>query len=78
MSDIVKAIVDLRQDVKTLIHELKEVNNHLGTLEKTNTLIEKLTSTLERNEPNLEKLLTELGKLNKTTEALSNIAKELG
>jgi len=73
MSDIVKAILDLRQDVKTLVHALEEVNNHLGTLEKTNTLIEKLTSALERNEPNFKGLLTELGKLNKTTEVLSNI-----
>jgi cell division protein FtsB len=75
--ETINVIVDLRKDMKTLIATLQALNNHLTTLQKAVTVMEKLQKTVEANEGNLKKLIDEMEATNKNIDAVLALLKEL-
>ncbi len=68
------AIGDLRDDVKTLVVEIKVFNKNAPELVKE---VRELRQVIEKTEPTMKKGVELLEKLDKEMEPMLNLAKEL-
>jgi ABC-type transporter Mla subunit MlaD len=77
MAEVLKAFLDMKNDVKNLITVLRELNNHLGQLEKSIKVVEEVSKTFQKNEANLKRLIDEMEKTNKNIGMILEVLKEV-
>jgi len=77
LAEVLQSFLDLRSDVKNLIATLRELNNHLGSLERSVKVIGEVSKTFQKSEATLKRLVKEMEKTNQNIGAILNILKEV-
>ena len=77
MAELVKAFVELRDDVKTLINTLQELNRNFMSFQKSVKTINEFTKIIKRNEKTMSTLVQEMHSMNQNVGLLLKVTKEL-
>lgn len=77
MSELIKAFVELRDDVKTLISTLQELNQNFTTFQKGVKTINEFTKIIKRNEGTMSTLVKEMHSMNENVGLLLEATKEM-
>lgn len=75
MSEFLSVIRDLRKDMKQLVVSFSGLNKHFPTIKKAVEAMDKLQKTIEKNEPILEELVTEMQESNANIKTVLDILK---
>lgn len=63
MSDVLRSFLDMQTDMKALIAQLKILNNHLSTMEKTVKSIDKFAKEIRESNKQMSKLIAVFSEL---------------
>jgi len=63
LSDVLRSFLDMQTDMKALIAQLKILNNHLSTMEKTVKSIDKFAKEIHESNKQMSKLIAVFSEL---------------
>ena len=77
MAEVIQTFLELKTDVKNLITVLQELNNHLGSLERSVKVIGGVSKTFRKSEATLKRLVEEMEKTNNNMGMILEVLKEV-